>query len=1304
MESLPGKGLAEYGPGMRWPFLLVLIVSGGMLSASSFDYDNWAASYGLDPTANGAPTADPDGDGSSNALEYAFGTSPIQGGPGPLSITSTGGNHFSVNWLERVTGVTYEVQSTSNLSAGWTKDNAVVVVPGPTSPAPPQNYVRSQFTIAANGTKFYRLSTALQLTDSLTPQVADVAMASLSGEIGLEAQEGTMWGTPLVLPTRIGNSDPRTSKLVRWSAPAWSGFPPLFSGYVNPASNIPASATPYAGPAFAKSRWNAPRLMNSDPNFSGFTEPNWVYVDDVGPNPVPSKAIGRYAYMLYDVGGMPDINVAGVSADLPIGDKGGTAFANMDSFFQSKGGDFAAFIAWRNGTNLPTLSRYYGNPSVPGPSGMGLVENPSTAVPAGENRFLTRRDLIAAGDQGQFGLNPELVSNLRTNSTVGNRISVENLFAYGTNATISPSHLDLKATRDATFTIDRLDGTTETYTIKSGWPLFQDRFPLARLRWLADRQADGTPNHPAEIKKYFGLTWNDANKLFIYTSPDGTSPVSSIKTLKDLATRINSGYPPREPDFFEWLKAAINPDSLGQTGGSTCREFGGSPSTSVSWEVSKDLHLLRLGANIIDQSDPNSIPTGIRSQFSGVTPAPFDSFGQENLPGINEAITSVYRPNAIELMGYLQFELWNPNREAYTTARTPKGYDGRPIRAIRVGTIGGAVFMQPFVYIAASASFPKSPFGGNESNNATWAFFSSIADYSKGEHPLLNNPNAPQSMDFHSMNLTNQFIEIPLTPGNATFFFNEPAVASVFGPDFSNAAISTSYGQRLYLGATPVDKNNAILMISVHTPRVAFTGIPLSCTTSSWPDGIYKYGASGKSFSGLTQNATTSPSGSKCYNAARFYSYSGMFYGVPTAPVTLQIEVQTSGGNWIPVNRYHNLAFSMGDLGGRISGLISGTTGGSQSVSDANWRANSDTTQDFSTWTQLGIRKGYLMSDPRTERFGLSDTNEATPGQGIYPTANTSFTGSGITSNMPCGTMAAVGKAVASGMWNLSGSATSTPLVWALFHPAAGMSPPAYLARNEWTGDTANSHAYKDYDGVPRPADARWVGWGAHPALPPTSLGGTPSADILAARPTILDRPFRNVAELGCVFRDIPWKSLDLFSADSADRRLLDVFSIEDRAIVPGKINPNLVGAETLQALLRGASLDPSNSIAIPVPSSTADAVATMFANVNPTSDPVGNTANMAARLSTDFVSKPESGFSPYKTKAENFIRALSSTTDTRHWQLFADVVVQGGHLRSGSSNLADFVVDGQQRYWESIVIDRMTGEVISRQTEPVSE
>ena len=70
----------------------------------------------------------------------------------------------------------------------------------------------------------------------------------------------------------------------------------------------------------ALARWNSHYLIprasttgiDSTP-VASFTAPDWVLVTAQGPNsaPAPSAVIGRYAFAVYDEGGLIDINVGG---------------------------------------------------------------------------------------------------------------------------------------------------------------------------------------------------------------------------------------------------------------------------------------------------------------------------------------------------------------------------------------------------------------------------------------------------------------------------------------------------------------------------------------------------------------------------------------------------------------------------------------------------------------------------------------------------------------------------------------------------------------------------------------------------------------------------------------------------------------------------------------------------------------------------------------------------------------------------------------------------------------------------------
>jgi len=120
-------------------------------------YGAWADSFGLDPAADGAPTADADADGFTNAQEFAFGTSPVAATASLLTTQMIGGN-LVLMWLERG-DVTYNVQSTGNLATtAFAKDGTATVDNGPAEPVPPAGYTRKQFSVPASGKNFYRVT------------------------------------------------------------------------------------------------------------------------------------------------------------------------------------------------------------------------------------------------------------------------------------------------------------------------------------------------------------------------------------------------------------------------------------------------------------------------------------------------------------------------------------------------------------------------------------------------------------------------------------------------------------------------------------------------------------------------------------------------------------------------------------------------------------------------------------------------------------------------------------------------------------------------------------------------------------------------------------------------------------------------------------------------------------------------------------------------------------------------------------------------------------------------------------------
>lgn len=238
-------------------------------------------------------------------------------------------------------------------------------------------------------------------------------------------------------------------------------------------------------------------------------------------------------------------------------------------------------------------------------------------------------------------------------------------------------------------------------------------------------------------------------------------------------------------------------------------------------------------------------------------------------------------------------------------------------------------------------------------------------------------------------------------------------------------------------------------------------------------------------------------------------------------------------------------------------------------------------------------------------------------------------------------------------------------------------------------------------------------------AYPNDSLVRTPGVNN--ARPVILDRPFRSVAELGYVFRDVPWRSLNFSSTDTGDAALLDLFCLEDSEIVAGKVNLNTSQATTLAALMSGGLKEEkisdtgadAGSGVLSETISGSLAAEIIAQSQNPANGPLLNISEMATKYATGSMFSPASlgtsstgsiPSSAIKTQRESVIRALAGTTQTRTWNFLIDLVAQTGRFPINANTLDDFIVEGERRYWLHIAIDRYTGEIVDELIEQVSE
>ena len=432
--------------------------------------------------------------------------------------------------------------------------------------------------------------------------------------------------------------------------------------------------------------------------------------------------IGRYAYAVYDEGGSLDMNVAGYptgTTTAQSGRKGSLAFADLTAL-----GNYpipngppptgAAYqvdklVGWRNYAITRPSNNF---PDTGPPANRAFAYNfqtdtaPATAfytyVINNTNGFLSPSTVTWAVNSNavrtdqSFVQRQELIAFRKATGFSSNALQYLSTFSRETNApsyspatptAINPNFLLIRATTNFT----RFDGTTAVV----GEPLVKTRFPLSRLAWITYKGPSAAvyalnSSDPvitaltaagvslstiqlgtaANVKLCFGLTFGgnqtvgDPSNPWVYTNPTGavTSPANRILRLDEVA---GAG---REPDFFELLQAGILSGSLGQSSGGVTpigsTVFGALDTGGPNDYMSKTMqHLLAIGACIIDQADPDSIPT--RIQFTGANGNAWTTYGVENLPYITQiypiAGTS-FDNYPTRWATYLLFQLWNPHQ------------------------------------------------------------------------------------------------------------------------------------------------------------------------------------------------------------------------------------------------------------------------------------------------------------------------------------------------------------------------------------------------------------------------------------------------------------------------------------------------------------------------------------------------------------------------------------------------------------------------------------------------------------------
>ncbi len=543
----------------------------------------------------------------------------------------------------------------------------------------------TQSALLTARTTVSRLESDNLVTSAVEATLSDLRMEMLAGASNVVR---TNFGSldPMIVrrrwamvPSRsVSSSLPATGfeNLVKQSL-SGKGFYPGSTAASNFTSNGPAlntgnqravavnTTTPSPdGRTLSAYRWDQVALASL--SFSNKPLPDWIYVTRrgvplSGSSLVEAEAgktapantnyvVGRYAYQIYDVGGLLDINTAGLPSKFATNAaaKGGVQWADLTALglSQSQVDELmeARFSATRSYSDLPERIRYEAERD-------GFL-SPLAAGGSSDTFFYSRQDLIryflkllgvskvnsltdpqrailASLTQDSRFLTSPSWNPAPLGSTERPAIKQETAGgnnSYGKDDLFNPVIVTNTVAASKTFTRPRasdprtMSGVQEVQA-KAGEPYVLSRFPLDRLRLIT---RDATADKNSLIYRYFGLTRSSADDPWVYDH--GTSETSGNSERILYLDEVRNGDftddgKPRELDFVEMLKVAISSGSLGKSAGT--RNGGASEGNQRDQRV--NYQLMQIFANIIDQYDEDGYPTHI--QFDGQ-----EFYGVENLP------------------------------------------------------------------------------------------------------------------------------------------------------------------------------------------------------------------------------------------------------------------------------------------------------------------------------------------------------------------------------------------------------------------------------------------------------------------------------------------------------------------------------------------------------------------------------------------------------------------------------------------------------------------------------------------------
>jgi hypothetical protein len=562
-------------------------------------------------------------------------------------------------------------------------------------------------------------SAAIQRVEQLSQTSLDTLLGDLMDEIVAGSNEassnaaypGQRYYLPKIpaaaVPQRLGDfGQPNLVKTSQAGKPFWQPWDAADAG--GPVRVLSGNDTGTAsanGVAVNPSRWMYPGLLGQTaPEFltkgaAGYDAPDWIVVTRKGPLAITDPAsppsisvlkdrnsadyaIGRYAYAVYDAGGLLDISVAGSLLDKETQSRRfRSSQVPLDSTAIPGITDPSNLVKWRDRESFASDASFLLDP-------LQLF----ASLQSGQQAWVNRQDLLRFQKENSAWLGADALQYLTVFSRSLNRpyskVPEQGALAAKIPAAVAARVPEVNYSTPSTFKnpqnffeARRPDGSA----------VMKNRFPLNRLGLFSNPTGNASL-----IQKYFGLARAPDGYSWLYRGTE----TSQIKTLAEVAAES----PAREPDFFEVLQAAILTGGLAQGNVDPIDDVVPKPAGSASKygeslvesrERDRDLprHVLQIGANILDQYDADDYPTLIkrtimgRVSYSSSTKAAVkraDVAGIENIPYLSDVGWVMYRLNQNapvaqrgEFGSWFTFEFWNPHQnapEAGTGSATPSQF------------------------------------------------------------------------------------------------------------------------------------------------------------------------------------------------------------------------------------------------------------------------------------------------------------------------------------------------------------------------------------------------------------------------------------------------------------------------------------------------------------------------------------------------------------------------------------------------------------------------------------------------------